>query len=225
MTFVSSLTAKTAVFLASFSFLTVSVAPSRGGDIRDDIRDVHKSLIEDVNKAKQVFAEKVASEGNAAIKLYERLAARAVREGDLSAATTAWREILRLNQDHKGAQDFFKSLGRLEDELKKIADEPGTQSIANVMDSAQATSTAALEGTRWSYEGNRVIEFRKGNSCVISNGRDAVDTRMWSVDSLGNVFISSNDGKFIVTLSFRGGNSYGASSFTKTLTFSGKKLE
>ncbi len=212
------------IIVLAFVVSAITTSELLAAELRDEIRAVNDDLAKQISQARAEYEAEVTKEAQAAVKSYERLATRAVRVGDLAAATTAWREALRLDRSNKGARDYFGALKLLDRELEDIEKESGEKGLAELAASSPNDAIRRLEGTTWSYEGGRTIEFQKGNVCTISNGREGRDTRMWSVDSLGNCFVSSNDGKFIVALRFRG-DTYSAASFSKAITFAGKKFD
>jgi hypothetical protein len=193
------------------------------GDVRDDIRAVHGKFASDVARAKEAYAEKVASEASLAIKQYERLAARAVREGDLAAATTAWREILRLDRNHSEARRFFTSIGRLDQELKEMESDKPPVSPENMASNGPASTANALVGTRWNYEGGRMLTLNPNGEATIGTTVRDSEKRFWTTDPQGRVLLVSPDGTQISLLTFTSGNSYSAANYTKQSEFGGNR--
>lgn len=74
--------------------------------------------------ARDSFEKSAAASGNLAVKKLEDLAARSIRGGDLKGAGASYRQILRLDINHKKARGYFESLEQLDKVLAEVKADP-----------------------------------------------------------------------------------------------------
>jgi len=106
-----------------------------------------------VAKLRKGFDDGIAKERAKAIPLLAVVAKKQVVKGDMPGAGRAWKEILRLDEQHAEARQFFTSLGTLDKVLGEIEAEESASS------DLLGDSAGPAVGKPW--EGNAVVRADK----------------------------------------------------------------
>ncbi len=170
------------LLLATALFLG-SALPTYAAERSDALQRAQSEFMAKASKARKEYRKELAKYARQAVGKYEKVAADAVRKGDLATATVAMREILKLDRNHKKATAHFQAIGRLEETLKELEKEPSLDLDAPTGSSGQLAKK--LAGTTWTW-GTKTITFSPNGIATAAD-----DLRRWRVDSDGYVHVVS----------------------------------
>lgn len=107
---------KVSAMCLSCAFLAPLLAATAADDLAKEVakRDA------EVAKAKQAYDGAVKVADDKALKVYVRIAQRAVKDNDKEGASLAWTEVLRLDRAHAEAVQWFTKLGTLDAVLTEL---------------------------------------------------------------------------------------------------------
>jgi len=128
------------LFIASLFALVLQVEVSAA--VADDLAKEVAKRDAEVAKAKQTYDGAVKVADDKALKLYVRIAQRAVKDSDVTAATAVWTEVLRLDRKQPEAVAWFTKLGTLDAVIAEL-DNP-TDLLGNPLNSGAKAGKAVL---------------------------------------------------------------------------------
>ena len=146
---------------------------------------------ERVRSAQKEANERIASSKRAAIGRLADLAKKAVRSGELTAANTAWTEVLKLNSSDKDARAHFSALGKLDETLKQVA----TQTVDHPVAEESRRRSEFLDG-RWQRVAangkTAFFELKSNGTFSVPDGEAGYAAGQWVVADNHVYFIYEN---------------------------------
>ncbi|QDU58482.1 hypothetical protein [Aeoliella mucimassa] len=207
------------------TFLGLLIAPQAlAANASDEVKDVREAFLKEAMEAQEAYHKELRRHARIAVSKLEKTAASAVRDGDLAGATAAMKQVLWLDRDNKKAVAHFKAIGRLEEVLEELEEEPV------VPDAVESTGDAGnvarqLIGSTWSWGDGNNITFLPGGIASATQDKQP-NSRLWQVDARGNVFVATAKPNIlsIIKVDLSSGNYAGQNYKINNTEFSGRRV-
>lgn len=172
------------VFIANRSFAE---------DTEEEIDSIRSNFFKQAGEAREEYRNDLRRHARIAVGKLEKIAILAIRQGDLPAATKAYRQVLWLDRENRKAVAHFKTIGTLDKVLKELEDEPALPTGSSGGDSAAGNNKLArvIAGSTWSWGEGKQISF--GNNTATASNDPRPNTRVWYPMPDGTIHILTTD--------------------------------